>query len=38
MVVKLDNTDIISNLSFWLGVWPGLAEKHFVFIAELIDK
>jgi CDP-6-deoxy-D-xylo-4-hexulose-3-dehydrase len=35
---NLDNTDLVMLNSFWLGVWPGLDEKHLEYIFSKVKE
>jgi len=35
---KLDNTDVIMNKSFWIGVYPGLTSEMLEYVTQQISK
>lgn len=37
-ISNLENTDLVMNNSFWLGVWPGLEKKHYDYIIDVVRK
>lgn len=38
VVGELTNTDRTMNQTFWLGVYPGLGEEHFIFVGEKMEE
>ena len=34
----LENTDVVMNQTFWLGVFPGLNQEHLDYIAERLEE
>lgn len=38
VVGDLTNTDNTMNNTFWLGIYPGLGEEHFDFVAEKFEE
>ena len=38
VVGDLNNTSIIMNDTFWIGVYPGLTHKHLDFVTDEIKK
>lgn len=37
IIGKLDNTDVIMRKTFWLGLYPGLSEKHIDYMLSNIE-
>ena len=38
VVGGLQNTDLIMNNLFWIGVYPGITKKHIEFINNIFDE
>ncbi|WP_299153947.1 lipopolysaccharide biosynthesis protein RfbH [uncultured Christiangramia sp.] len=38
VVGDLTNTDITMNQTFWIGIYPGLGEEHFEFVADKLEE
>jgi len=38
VVGRFDNTDMIMNNAFWLGVWPGIGIKQIDYIKKVLKK
>lgn len=38
VVGELTNTDRTMNQTFWLGLYPGLGEQQFDYIAEKLEE
>jgi CDP-6-deoxy-D-xylo-4-hexulose-3-dehydrase len=34
---SLENTDVIMNNTFWIGVWPGLTEEMLHYVCDKIE-
>lgn len=34
---ELNNTDVVMNQAFWLGVYPGLSEEHLDYVATRLE-
>ena len=38
IIGSLKVTDKVMRDSFWLGLWPALNEKHFKYMARILDE
>ena len=38
VIGNLENTDIVMNQSFWIGLYPGLSREHLDFVVSKIEE
>ena len=38
VVGPLDNSDIVMNRTFWIGVYPGLGQEHLDYVLEILHE
>ena len=38
VVGPLDNSDIVMNRTFWIGVYPGLGHQHLDYVLETLHE
>ena len=38
IVVNLDNTDLVAENTFWIGVWPGLSRSMLEYMVTSLKE
>lgn len=38
VVGNMENSDLIANNGFWIGVYPGITKKHLTYVAQKFDE